>query len=79
MEDYMIEITVRATSGSGKNTLASFLATILHNEGFDVVVDSSDDIKSEYATKERLHKIMQHTIISVGTELIPRQQMTTND
>lgn len=68
----MIEIVVKGEAGVGKSTLASHIATILYNEGFDVVVSSSDEIRSEYATKERLDVIKQQTIVSIETEQLPR-------
>ena len=68
----MINIVVESQSGQGINTLASHIAMLLYNEGFDVVVNSSDEINAELATKERLHMI-KNTMIGVETKQLPRE------
>ena len=68
----MINIVVEGQSDQYINTLASHIATLLYNEGFDVVVNSSDEINAELATKERLHKI-KNTMIGVETKQLPKE------
>ena len=68
----MINIVVEGQSDQDINTLASHIATLLYNEGFDVVVNSSDDINVELATKEKLHKI-KNTMIGVETKQLQRE------
>ena len=68
----MINIVVEGQSDQDMSTLASHIATLLYNEGFDVVVNSSDEINAELATKDRLHKI-KNTMIGVETKQLPRE------
>lgn len=74
----MIEITVKAESGMGKNTIASYIAKALHDMGADVVVDDSDEIGHQYLHKERLHSVFGRNVtISISTELKPRNGKET--
>ena len=69
----MIEITVKAKSGEGKSTIASYLAKTLDDMGFDVVVDDSDEINHTFLSKERLQTVLNKTdMISIKTEQVPR-------
>ena len=68
----MINIVVEGQSDQYINTLASHIAMLLYNEGFDVVVNSSDEINAELATKDRLHKV-KNTMIGMETKQLPRE------
>lgn len=69
----MIEITVKAESGMGKNTIASYIAKALHDMGADVIVDNVDEIGHQYLHKERLQSVFGRNVtISISTELKPR-------
>lgn len=65
----MIEITVKAPSGTGKSTIASHIAKTLWDMGFDVVVDDSDEIGPKFLEQERLNGILsKNPTISISTE-----------
>lgn len=65
----MIEITVKAESGMGKSTIASYIAKALYDMGADVVVDNVDEIGHQYLHKERLQSVFGRNVtISISTE-----------
>jgi hypothetical protein len=71
----MIEITVKA--GQGSDTIACLIATMLYDEGFDVVVDSFDgsafaDVALALADENK-HKLRQNTTISVSVEQLEKE------
>lgn len=69
----MIEITVKAPSGTGKSTIASHIAKTFWDMGFDVVVDDSDEIDPKFLEQERLNGILSKNLtISISTEQKPR-------
>jgi hypothetical protein len=70
MEDLnIIEIVVKAKANSNDaNVLASYVATLLYLEGFDVVVSSSDEINGSFSIKEKLQSIKENSIVSVSIE-----------
>jgi CO dehydrogenase nickel-insertion accessory protein CooC1 len=70
----MIEINVTGESGTGINTMASHIAVLLYDQGFDVVVNSSDEINAELVTKEKLQKLKNDTIISVCVSQVEKNQ-----
>lgn len=66
MEANEITIIVKGKSGSGKSTIASRIATLLANDGFDVVVDNSDEIRADFNTPERINTLLKNdTMISI--------------
>lgn len=66
MEANEITIIVKGKAGSGKSTIASRIATLLTNDGFDVVVDNSDEIRVEFNTPERINTMLKKdTMISI--------------
>lgn len=73
LDTVMIDIVVAGHAGTGINSLASYLAIVLDREGFDVVVNSHDEIKPEFAAKEKLQKIKNNVIVAVRAEQLPRE------
>jgi hypothetical protein len=75
----MLEITVAGEAGHGSNTLASYIARLLYDEGFDVVVSSSDEVNTDFATKERVYSLLkEHVIISINVEQLSKNDSSTN-
>jgi hypothetical protein len=66
----MIEISVKSKSGNGTNSLASYIATLLHHGGFDVVVNSSDEINAGQLSEEKLQHIKDNIMVAISVEQI---------
>lgn len=68
-----ITIIVKGKAGTGKSTIASHIATILSNEGFDVVANDSDEIQAKFNTPERIDALIRNdTMICIHHEQEPR-------
>jgi adenylylsulfate kinase-like enzyme len=79
MTDNTIEITVKASSGMGKSTVASHIAKALYDMGFYVVVDDSDEIGPKFLEQERLDSVLNKNLtISISTEHKPIISLTVS-
>lgn len=63
----MLEIVVTGDKKEDELILASIISKLLYEQGFDVVVSSSDEIRGDLASLDNTCEIMENFIISVTT------------
>jgi tRNA uridine 5-carbamoylmethylation protein Kti12 len=74
----MLEIIIKGHSGHGKSTLASRIAKLLYDDGFEVAVGESEENNVDFATPERLSSIRRLRNITINTEQLMRTDTSSN-
>lgn len=69
----MLDIVITGDQKDDELILASIIAKLLYEQGFDVVVSSSDAIRGELASLDNTCRVMENFTISVTTTQLDKE------